>query len=287
MTNHRPGCRRPARAPRHHLASPAQQPDERWRDPVIDDILIADLLPEWAAFEDAATHRDPGHGTACTAWTTRDIIAHQAGNAVELGRVLAAHLDRRPVPQTRGFEEREPPFHQMSDDDRLAALRHVIAELARILERGLDEPDTWVPWTARQMKVAWFGEHMRSELILHRWDLVGDDEQAISQLAQPWMTTHSVDAVGVPLLRRGAGLAGTAFTSRLRVADQPDVVLTGGTQPSIALCVADPDTQPDLVTDAAARVLLLWGRQPADTTRLHSDAGPEQLGRCRTLLSGY
>jgi hypothetical protein len=202
--------------------------------------------------------------------------------------VLAAHLDRRPVPETRSFEEREPPFRQMSDDDRLAALDRVIADLARVLERGLDEPDTWVPWTGRQMKVAWFGEHMRSELILHRWDLVGDDEQAGTQLAQPWMTTHSVDAVGVPLLRRGgAGLPDTPFTSRLRVVNQPDVVLTGGSRPSITLSPTEPETRPDLVTDAAARVLLLWGRQPADTTRLRSDVGPEQLGRTRTLLSGY
>jgi hypothetical protein len=44
----------------------------------------------------------------------------------------------------------------MSDEDRIAALDHVIAELARILERGLDDPDAWVRWTGRQMKVAWF-----------------------------------------------------------------------------------------------------------------------------------
>jgi hypothetical protein len=42
----------------------------------------------------------------------------------------------------------------MSDEDRIAALDHVIAELARILERGLDDPDAWLRWTGRQMKVA-------------------------------------------------------------------------------------------------------------------------------------
>ena len=161
-------------------------------------------------------------------------------------------------------------------------------DLARVLERGLVEPDTWVPWTGRRMKVAWFGEHMRSELILHRWDLVGDDEQASAQLAQPWMTSHSVDAVGAPLLARGAaGMGDTRFTSRLRVPDQPDVVLTAGASPTIALSSPEPDTSADLVCDAPARVLLLWGRQPADSTRLHSDAGPERLGGIRTLLSGY
>jgi hypothetical protein len=253
-----------------------------------DDNLITELLPEWASFRDATVTRDPGHGTACTAWTTRDIVAHQAGNAVELGRVVGAHLDRRPVPKTRTFEEREPPFQRMGDDDRVTALENVIHDLARLLERGLDEPDTWVPWTGRQMKVAWFGEHMRSELILHRWDLVGDDEQATAQLAQPWMTSHSVEAVGAPLLGRGtAGLMDTPFTGRLRVPDQPDVVLTGGSRPGITLSPAEPETRPDLLSDAAARVLLLWGRQPADSTRLRSEVGPEQLGGIRTRLSGY
>lgn len=253
-----------------------------------DDTLISDLLPEWTAFRDTAANRHPNSGTACAAWTTRDIVAHQAGNAVELGRVLAAHLDRRPIPETRTFEQREPPFRQRSDTERIAALDHVIAELARVLERGLDEPGAWVPWTGRRMKVAWFGEHMRSELILHRWDLAGDDELATTQLAQPWMTTHTVEAVGRPLLRRGAAaLPGTSFTARLRVSDQPDVILTGGAEANISLGPADHNTQPALTTDAAARVLLLWGRQPADMTRVHSDVGPGHLGTVRALLAGY
>jgi hypothetical protein len=253
-----------------------------------DDSLINDLLPEWTAFRDTAAHRHPDSGTACAAWTTRDIVAHQAGNAVELGRVLAAQLDRRPIPETRTFEQRESPFRQLSDEDRIAALDHAVAELARVLERGLDEPDTWVPWTGRQMKVAWFAEHMRSEIILHRWDLAGDDELANTQLSQPWMTTHTVEAVGRPLLGRGAaGLPRRPFTARLRVSDQPDVILTGGVNPDIGLGPADHDAQPALTTDAAARVLLLWGRQPADMTRIRSDVGPDQLGTVRALLRGY
>jgi hypothetical protein len=252
------------------------------------DALITQLLPEWAQFRDRAAAGDPAGGTACAAWTTRDVVAHQAGNAVELARVLSAHLAGRPVPKTRSFEEREPPFRQLGDDDRLAALERAVDDLAGVLEAGLDQPDTWVPWTGRRMKVAWFGEHMRSELILHRWDLVGDDPVGTELLGQPWMTTHSVDAVGEPLLRRGAaGLAGSEFTGRLRAPGQPDVLLTGGSRPGITLADADPGVPADLRTDPAARVLLLWGRTPGDPSRLVSDAGPERLGRLRTLLSGY
>ncbi|MFE9312098.1 hypothetical protein ACFYM5_31335 [Streptomyces sp. NPDC006706] len=45
--------------------------------------------------------------------------------------------------------------------------------------------------------------------------------------------------------------------------------------------------QTTIESDAATRVLLLWGRRPADPTRWHSTAGPEALRRVRTLLGGY
>ena len=66
----------------------------------------------------------------------RDIVVHQAGNAEALR-------------------------------DRMAALNEV-AEAA-------DEvpADTDVGWTGRTMKVPWFAEHMREELVLHGWDITG------------------------------------------------------------------------------------------------------------------
>jgi hypothetical protein len=51
--------------------------------------------------------------------------------------------------------------------------------------------------------------------------------------------------------------------------------------------LADPDGPATLETDAAARVLLLWGRRPADPSRICSRVGPETLGRVRSLLAGY
>jgi hypothetical protein len=54
------------------------------------------------------------------------------------------------------------------------------------------------------MKVPWFAEHMGEELVLHRWHITGDAATARAQLAQPWMTTHSVFAVGRPLPAKGA-----------------------------------------------------------------------------------
>ena len=50
---------------------------------------IVDVLPEWTWFLDAVISHRPEHGTACESWTVRDIVAHNAGNAEELARILA------------------------------------------------------------------------------------------------------------------------------------------------------------------------------------------------------
>ncbi len=80
-----------------------------------------DRFPEWQPFIDAVQQRRPDAGTWCEAWTVRDIVIHQAGNAEELARVLGAHLAGEPV-ATRGFEEREAPLRAMNDTDLWTAL---------------------------------------------------------------------------------------------------------------------------------------------------------------------
>ena len=65
-----------------------------------------------------------------------------------------------------------------------------------------------------------------------------------------------------------------------------DVIVSAGPdRTDIALGPAEGEAT--METDAAARVLLLWGRRPADPSRVVSDAGPQALGRVRALLSGY
>ena len=174
-----------------------------------------DRFPEWQPFADAVQQRRPDAGTWCEAWTVRDIVVHQAGNAEELARVLGAHLEGEPV-GTRGFEEREAPLRALNDADLWDALQDRMAALNEVAVAGDEVPaDTDVPWTGRTMKVPWFAEHMREELVLHGWDITGDcDGQAAlrTALSEPWMTTHSVFAVGRPLLakRRQRPCAGRA-----------------------------------------------------------------------------
>jgi mycothiol maleylpyruvate isomerase-like protein len=247
-----------------------------------------DRFPEWQPFLDAVQRRGPDTGTWCEAWTVRDIVIHQAGNAEELARVLGGHLAGEPV-ATRQFEEREAPLRALNDADLWVALHRNMAHLNAVAEAADNVPaDTDVAWTGRTMKAPWFAEHMREELVLHTWDITGDDATAQAQLAQPWMTTHSVQAVGKPLLVKGARLLppGERIEARLRVDGADDVVVRAGAD-STTIELADIDGPATLETDAAARVLLLWGRRPADPSRIVSRVGPGDLGRVRTLLSGY
>ena len=250
-----------------------------------------DLLPEWEPFADAARKRRPNGGTWCEAWTVRDVVAHQAGTANELARVLLGHMEGDRVP-TRSFEEREAPFHAMDDHDLWAATSDGMDHLAEACSGALRDlgPEADVGWTGRTMEVAWFAEHMREELVLHRWDLVGDDRTATLALSEAWMTEHSVTAVGRPLLMRGLATLdlgpGVVVEGRLRVSGTDDVVVRA-TADDAGVARGRPQGRATVESDAAARVLMLWGRRPSDPSRWRSDAGTEQLRQVRVLLSGY
>jgi Mycothiol maleylpyruvate isomerase N-terminal domain len=250
--------------------------------------IDTDRFPEWQPSLDAVQQRRPDAGTWCEAWTVRDVVIHQAGNAEELARVLAAHLEGQPV-STRGFEEREGPLCAMNDTDLWDALHVRMATLNQVAAAGDEVPaDTDVAWTGRTMKVPWFAEHMREELVLHGWDITGDDAAAQARLAEPWMTTHSVAAVGRPLLAKGAKqlTPRERIEARLRATGTDDVLVSADADRT-TIGLADPEGPATLETDPAARVLLLWGRRPADPSRICSRVGAETLGQVRRLLSGY
>ncbi|MFD8613568.1 maleylpyruvate isomerase N-terminal domain-containing protein [Streptomyces sp. NPDC059631] len=252
---------------------------------------VEETLPELVPFVRAVQERRPDDGTWCEAWTVRDVLVHQTGNAEELARVLQGVLAETPV-ETRGFE-REAPYRRMSDQELWAAFLsrcEQLAETTAAAARDLS-PRTEVVWTGRTVKVPFFAEHMREELFLHRWDLTGDDRTAVRALAEPWMTEHSVVPVGRPLLARGrAGLGlgpgDEPFEGRLRTPGTDDVVVRADPGGGYGIRLTPPEGAATVESDAATRVLLLWGRRPADPSRRHSGAGPEALRRVRARLSG-
>lgn len=97
--------------------------------------INVDQFPEWEPFAHAVQERRPDAGTWCEAWTVRDVVVHQAGNAEELARVLGGHLSGAPV-ATRGFEDREAPYRAMPDTELWSALQDRMAELSSWPRRG-------------------------------------------------------------------------------------------------------------------------------------------------------
>jgi hypothetical protein len=252
--------------------------------------LVEEVLPEWEPFATAVRDRSPDTGTWCEAWTVRDVVVHQAGNAEELARALEGHMAGNPLP-TRRFEEREASYRALNEADLWSTLVRRVQQLSEITEAATRQmgPDTDVPWSGRTMKVSWFAEHMREELVLHRWDLTGDDPTARAALAEPWMTEHSVIAVGRPLLARGAAgldLASGRVEGRLRV-DGADDVVVAATPEGNSISLVTPEGLATIETDAATRCLFLWGRRPNDPSRWRSCADPGTLQQVRLLLSGY
>jgi hypothetical protein len=127
--------------------------------------------------------------------------------------------------------------------------------------------------------------HSRSEAAIHRWDLVGDDEASKELLAQPELTAHAVKvldrmailnesarAVGV----RARKVAGQPIRIVFRSPDQPDVVFLpspGGGRFEIVDRAIEADAI--LRTDAAGRLLALWGRK--STNRAVALEGPPAI----------
>lgn len=225
--------------------------------------------------------------TACFGWTAHELTAHLAAGAAEMALTLEAYSEGRPVPPTRGFEEREAPYRRIEDAELrlslLAAFERETASLEAVLAA---EPSAVVPWTGRDVPVAAFVTHAGSELALHRWDLVGDDPTSVQLLSQPEFTAHAVFALGRVLAARGA-LLPADLRIVLRSAGAPDVLLVGDEAGTRLEFAHDGDHDAPIAADADARLLLLWGRRPSDPGRVRVPGGAELLAQVQSVLAGY
>lgn len=246
---------------------------------------------EAEAFLDALQGSAPEVVTACDGWTTHEIVAHLVAGAVEITRHLDPYLQGEEVPPTQGFEQREAPYRAMDDPVLRQRLDVEEAKLRSLLDQVLArEPEAVIPWTGRQMPVAMFVPHMRSEFAIHRWDFAGDGEAGPELLARPELTEHPVTVLGHLLLSRGADDdpgRGEDLAVRLRAEGSRDVrlVVEGG-KPRLELAEEDTD-EPYAELDAAARTLVIWGRRPEPRERFRSHMDAPTLARTLALLSGY
>jgi uncharacterized protein (TIGR03083 family) len=117
--------------------------------------------------------------TACAGWSAHELVAHLAAGSREMARLVNRRLALGPeadIGPTVPFDEREPPYRALSDRVlRRMFVREGLAltdAIVRLIHAGPDATVTFTGWdmTANEMIT-----HGRSELVLHRWDLVGFD----------------------------------------------------------------------------------------------------------------
>lgn len=228
--------------------------------------------------------------SACSGWTAHEVAAHMAAGAAEVIRHLEPYLHGHPVPQTRGFEEREAPYRECEPARLCDCLDQNEREMRELITSVLDsDPEAVIPWTGRHMAVVKFVPHMRNEFAIHRWDIAGDDATSMELLSQPELTEHAVQVLGKMLLNKGSqGLSGKEdLVARLRSTGTTDVrleVISG----QAALNITDDQTdEPYIELDAAARTLILWGRRPSPPARIRSQLPTKDLAMVQNLLAGY
>jgi uncharacterized protein (TIGR03083 family) len=143
---------------------------------------------ELNAFLDALDHTPPDAPTRCAGWSAHDLLAHMVAGTDEMARLIEQAASGESVSPTKLFDEREVPWRAVPDIDLRAAFFDVGARFVTALDSlpsGQLVPFTGWDMTAEQLRT-----HARSELALHRWDLVGDDEIGAGLLAQPDLLAH-------------------------------------------------------------------------------------------------
>jgi uncharacterized protein (TIGR03083 family) len=211
--------------------------------------------------------------TACAGWTAHDIAAHLAAGSKEIADLIEEKLAGKPVRPTQLWEDREPAFRALPDDELRATWAHHIQRKVEAQEalRNLGEDSTF-EFTGMSITAAQIATHSRSEAAIHRWDIVGSDAMSDELLAQPELTAHAVSVLnGMPILNESSRTRvnhGARFPLSivLRAPGEPDVVLSADRPGDAHFELVDQDSgigDAIVTTDPAHRLLVLWGRRSA------------------------
>ena len=127
--------------------------------------------------------------TWCAGWSAHEVASHVAAAAQERANLIEERLAGRPGRSTRSWEEREPLFRAMPDQDLRSRLvdevlrfEHAVSALGDT--RSVD----YTGWTMTGKRLR---THSHSEAALHRWDLFGDDPTSRRLLSQPTLTARA------------------------------------------------------------------------------------------------
>jgi uncharacterized protein (TIGR03083 family) len=213
----------------------------------------------------------PSAPTACSGWTAHDIVAHLAAGSKEIADLIEEKLAGQPTRPTRGFEDREVPFRALPNVELRAAWARQVQRKTEAQKALADiGEDTTFDFTGTALTVTQIATHSRSEAAIHRWDITGSDNLSDELLAQPELTRHAVSVLNaMPILNESARARAAQAHPRplhivLRAAEQPDVVLAADVDGNAHFELAEEgaaDGDAVVSTDAAHRLLVLWGRR--------------------------
>jgi uncharacterized protein (TIGR03083 family) len=230
--------------------------------------------------------------TACPSWTAHELVAHLVSGVEAIAEQAEAHLAGDPIPEYGSFAEREQRFWPIADEELrrrlVAGERRMSAALAEELEQDQQRVVAGIGWG---MPIRDVVLHIRQEFAVHRWDLVGDDAVGDALLGRSELIDHSVRILAESLLAPGVALddgAGTPpWSVRIRAGDEPDLVVTGDGPRRTVELLPQHGQPADIRCDAAARLLLLWGRRPADASRVRSSLDVTAMRRVHRTLRGF
>jgi uncharacterized protein (TIGR03083 family) len=244
--------------------------------------------PETTALLDTLSQVGPRALTSCPGWSAQHIAVHIAGNHQEARHHVEAFAAGRPLASTRSFEEREAPLLRMRLETLLALIEAEELGLLSAVDVVLaNDEAAELLWTGRTVPIKGFPTHMRSESAVHRWDIAGDDATSWQLLSQPELLAHAVGFIGKPLLVKGVAGAHAPFSGRVRSPGTDDLLVSVERGHEPRLEIRRPLGPAVVEGDAAARLLLLWGRTAQPFHRLRADVDDAFVARLQAILAGY
>jgi uncharacterized protein (TIGR03083 family) len=214
------------------------------------------------AFVDTLLSADPHAPTRCAGWTVHELTAHLTAGSAEIADLVELELAGSPTRPTRDFEEREAPFRGLAPKELrreffMKALKATVAVDRLAALAG----DRRVAFTGSVLDAPTLTLHIESELVLHRWDVVGSDDTSVRALSDPRMGLHAAKTVAGMRPNVFPPRSGDCKTVILRSVGAPDIAVTGGAFTTIEPAMRDLP-HPVVHCHPAVKTLLLWGRRP-------------------------
>lgn len=237
----------------------------------------------FTAFVRTLQSTDPHAPTRCAGWTVHELTAHLAAGSAEIADLIELELDGAPTRPTRDFEEREAPYRALTPKKlRRAFFRQALRVTVAVERLSQAGPNRSVTFTGAPLNAPTLLLHSESELVLHRWDIVGNDQISIRALSDPRFGVHAATTVAAMQPNVFPARAGEYTTVILRSPSTTDVAVTGGSITTIGPAPHDPGYAV-VECHPAARTLLLWGRNPQPG--LPEPVGdPEAVAAVTTML---